>query len=145
MRCRANSLELMRLRICCQCIGITTCVQLNHGCADMCGGLHRLDAGIDKQRNLLHARIGQSCHRMFYFCHIAHHIQTAFGGDFFTLLRHEANVARRNAASMRNHVIDNRGFEIHVRVQCVIFKPRRQLGDIGILNVPTVFAQMHGD
>lgn len=120
-------------------IGVTTGVQFNGWRTYAFGGCNLPFVGIDEQRHFT-ADFRQTIHRRLDPCFLPRDIQAAFGGQLLTGFRDQANVCRADALGERHHFFGDAHFEIHAGLQDILEQQH-----VALLDVPTVFAQMHGD
>ena len=85
-------------------------------------------------------RIRQFDARVPHLLKIAHHIETAFCGQFFAPFRHQAHIFGLDATRKIDHLIGNSAFKIHAG-----FKQSAQELYIAVLYMAPVFAQMQGN
>ncbi len=134
-----DALEFAGRLFCIDGLRVSTGMDLDHGRPRPDGriDLHRI--GIDEQRHL-HALAVQPATGSRHLVEVPRHIKTTLGGQFFPLLRHQANMRRPYRLGKSQHFLGHCHLEIHACLQ--------HLGDeahITLLNVPTVFAQMQRD
>ena len=67
-------------------------------------------------------------------------IQATLGGDFFTALRHKRGLKRTGVAGDRQYIVCTGQLKINRHGDRL-----HQHAEIALLNVPTIFAQMHRD
>jgi hypothetical protein len=120
-------------------IGETAGVDFHHGGAGGLGGVKLTRLRIDEQGHS-DAGVCQAGAGIRDFGLLPGDIQSAFGGQFLTPLRHQADILRLDLKGDADHLLGDGHFQIHARLQ---EGPEGE--DIGILNVAPIFAQVQGD
>ena len=120
-------------------VGIATGVQFDGRRADALGRFDLQRLGIDKQRHFT-TDARQPLDRRTNPRFLAGYIQAAFGGQFLAGFRHQANVGRANAFGKRQHLFGHAHLEVHPRLQHLF-----EDANIAFLDMPAVFAQVHGN
>ena len=135
----ADALELLPALAVARRIGIGAGVQLDYAGAGIKSSLNLLLVGTDKQR---HADAGgvQFAGKTGDFLELRQYVQTAFGSNFFALLRYDAHVIRPYRQCVGQHFFGHRHFQIDAG-----FDRAADGGDVVVFNVAAVFAQMQGN
>ena len=94
---------------------------------------------IDEQRHFA-ADLRQTLDRCPDAFFLPRYIQTAFSGQLLTGFRHQADVRRTDALGERHHFFGDAHFKVHASLQHILEQQH-----VALLNVPTVFTQVHGD
>ena len=119
-------------------VGVSAGVQLDRRHAEVLGRVERGEIGIDEEADpdpglvqppdgLAHARVRPR------------EIEPALGGHFLPPLRHERRLVRPKPAGERDDLVARRQLQVEHRDR------RREPLDVLILDMPAVFAQVHGD
>ena len=95
--------------------------------------LDLLFIGVDKQRNQ-DPGLRQTFAGIAHFIDLPSHIQTAFGGHFLTLFRHQAAEMGLSLAGNGQHLFRDRHLQIHAGIQCLT-----QDAHITVSNVAAIF------
>ena len=84
---------------------------------------------INKQRDQ-DTRIRQALAGIAHFVELAGNVQTAFGGDFLTLLWHQAAEMRLGFAGDSQHLFGHRHFKVHAGVERLTQNTHIAVGDM---------------
>ncbi|MCY1426269.1 hypothetical protein D9M71_420870 [compost metagenome] len=120
-------------------IGVAAGVQLDGRRADPGRSRNLTFVGIDEQGNLAADR-AQALNRLVDALLLAGDIQSAFGGQFLTTLRHQANVGGADDLGEGEHFLGHAHFEVHPRLQDFL-----EDSYVALLDMPAIFTQVHGD
>ncbi len=134
-----DALELgIALRICGG-IGVTAGVDLDKGGATL-GSCIDLDGiGVDKEGYLSSHR-GETGNGISHLGQLTGHVQTALGGHFGALLRHQTDEVRLDAAGDADHLFGHRHLQIHSGLNGLAQDLHIAVGDVA-----AIFSQMHGN
>ncbi len=114
-------------------------MELDRVRADPHRGGDLFGVGIDEEAHTDTA-VAQPPYRVGDSGFIGGDVESPFGGQLLTSLRDQADVGRRQSAGDSHHFRRDRHLEVELGAH-----GRHERGDIGVLDVPAVFAQMHGD
>ncbi|MNV35359.1 hypothetical protein D3C71_1268060 [compost metagenome] len=95
--------------------------------------------GVDEQRHF-GADLRQAFDRRPDPRFLSRHVQSAFGGQLLTGFGHQADMRRADAFGELHHFFGDAHFEVHAGLQHIL-----EHQNVALLNVPAVFAQVHGD
>ncbi|MNT22269.1 hypothetical protein D3C72_1576480 [compost metagenome] len=106
--------------------------------------------GIERGLDLLAVRIDEDRHpaaggrqlagEVAHLVKVADHVEAALGGHFFALFRHQAHVFRLHAQRVGQHLVGQRHFQVHARLDHAAHGV-----DIVVLDMAAVFTQMQRD
>ena len=122
-----------------ECMGIRTGVDLADARADPRRGLDLTDLGIDEYA-ADDARLGQSRDGGLEPRLLRGDVESALGRDFLAPLGHQHRHLGLERAGERDHFIGRGHFEIELDLH-----QRAKPAHVLVLDVPAVFAQVHGD
>jgi hypothetical protein len=134
-----DALKLRRLRGGVVGLCIAAGVQLHQRRAAAACRVELARVGIDEQR-YLHAGHGELRDGLPDTAFLTHHVEAAFGGQLRAPLGYKATVRRPQARGDADHLVRDRHFEVQTARQAFAQRPH-----VGVLDVPAVLAQVHGD
>src|ERR1043166_966084 len=120
-------------------VRVATGVQLDHRRAEVAGAVHGVDRRIDEQADE-NAGVGQALDAATELARGRAKIQAAFGGDLLSLFRHEGRLARLQPERDADHLVGAG----HLEVENTLDLTRQPL-DVGVLDVPAIFAEVGRD
>ncbi len=120
-------------------IGVTAGVDLDKRGATLGGRIDLDGIGIDKERNLSPHR-GETGNGVSHLVQLAGHVQTAFGGHFGALLRHQTDEVGLDAAGDADHLFGHCHLQVHSGLDSLAQDLHIAVGDVA-----TIFTQMHGN
>ena len=120
-------------------VGVAAGVQFDRRRADAARGADLAFLGVDEQRYLT-AQRAQALHGGADAFFLAGHVQAALGGQFLAGFRHQADVFRAHPLGEGQHRLGDAHLEVHAGLQALLEQQH-----VALLDMPAVFAQVHGD
>ncbi len=135
----SDALELGVALGICGGIGITASVDLDKGGTTLGSRIDLDGIGIDKERNLS-PDSGKTGNGISHLVQLTGHVQTAFGGHFGALLRHQTDEVGLDAAGDADHLFGHRHLQVHSGLDSLAQDLHIAVGDVA-----AIFTQMHGN